>query len=221
MCICRSYHEKSIASHQHSEIKPHWAPIVLRLVITWEVGVMTGIFPFLLLFAGSIIRKRKTFRDQNTTAVLSRPSYEIIFLHVQWTHELLMMRVCLSWFQCYSVYLPIIHGKVYVSHMWFDSLFPQRPETSTTPTYFFFVFFFGASLLSAQLSSAFLQYTSYTRARKKRRALRFVFSPPDRARQRAKERTHARARALFLSLSVYLWTHIIPPLERIKKSRLS
>ena len=32
--ICRSYHEKSIASHQHSEIKPHWAPIVLRLVIT-------------------------------------------------------------------------------------------------------------------------------------------------------------------------------------------
>ena len=40
--ICRSYHVKSIASHQHSEIKPRWAPIVLRLVITWEVGVMTG-----------------------------------------------------------------------------------------------------------------------------------------------------------------------------------
>ena len=67
---------------------------------------MTGIF--FLLFADSI-RERKRF-EIRTTAVLSGTSYEIIFLHVQWTQKLLMMRMCLSWFQCYSVYLPIIHG---------------------------------------------------------------------------------------------------------------
>ena len=60
--ICRSYHEKSIASHQHSEIKPHWAPIVLRLVITWEVGVMTGIFLF--TFCRFDSRKKNVSRSE-------------------------------------------------------------------------------------------------------------------------------------------------------------
>ena len=46
--IRRSYHEKTNASHQHSAFKPRWAPIVLRLVITWEVGVLPGFFLFAL-----------------------------------------------------------------------------------------------------------------------------------------------------------------------------